>query len=68
MFKWIALLLGALLAVAIFVLLIVTWIASRRASIIVGGRYKMLQQRGMGFTDLLANTDAVIKLARQPQK
>ena len=37
-------------------------------TIIVGGRYKMLQQRGMSFTDLLANTDAVIKLARQPQK
>ena len=37
-------------------------------SIIVGGRYKMLQQRGMNFTDLLANTDAVIKLARQAQK
>lgn len=37
-------------------------------SIIVGGRYKMLQQRGMSFSDLLANTDAVIKLARQSQK
>lgn len=37
-------------------------------SIIVGGRYRMLQQRGMSFTDLLANTDAVIKLARQTQK
>lgn len=37
-------------------------------SIIVGGRYKMLQQRGMSFTDLLANTDAVIRLARQLQK
>ena len=37
-------------------------------SIIVGGRYKMLQQRGMNFSDLLANTDAVIRLARQPQK
>lgn len=37
-------------------------------SIIVGGRYKMLQQRGMNFSDLLANTDAVIKLARQAQK
>lgn len=37
-------------------------------SIIVGGRYKMLQQRGMSFTELLANTDAVIKLARQSQK
>lgn len=37
-------------------------------SIIVGGHYKMLQQRGMSFTDLLANTDAVIKLARQSQK
>ena len=34
-------------------------------SIIVGGRYKMLQQRGMNFNDLLANTDAVIKMARQ---
>lgn len=34
-------------------------------SIIVSGRYKMLQQRGMSFTDLLANTDAVIKLARR---
>lgn len=34
-------------------------------SIIVGGRYKMLQQRGMSFTDLLANTDAVIRLARK---
>lgn len=34
-------------------------------SIIVAGRYKMLQQRGMSFTDLLANTDAVIKLARR---
>ena len=37
-------------------------------TIIVGGRYKMLQQRGMSFTDLLANTDAVIKLARQSAK
>ena len=37
-------------------------------SIIVGGRYKMLQQRGASFSDLLANTDAVIKLARQSQK
>ena len=37
-------------------------------TIVVGGRYKMLQQRGMSFTDLLANTDAVIKLARQSQK
>ncbi|MEN9879988.1 MAG: thiol:disulfide interchange protein [Pseudomonadota bacterium] len=37
-------------------------------SIIVGGRYKMLQQRGMSFTDFLANTDAVIRLARQSQK
>ena len=37
-------------------------------SIIVGGRYKMLQQRGMSFTDLLANTEAVIRLARQSQK
>jgi protein dithiol oxidoreductase (disulfide-forming) len=34
-------------------------------SIIVGGRYKMLQQRGMNFNDLLANTDAVIRMARQ---
>lgn len=34
-------------------------------SIIVGGRYKMLQQRGMSFTDLLANTDAVVRLARK---
>ena len=37
-------------------------------SIIVGGRYKMLQQRGASFSDLLANTDAVIKLSRQAQK
>ena len=37
-------------------------------SIIVAGRYKMLQQRGMNFSDLLANTDAVIRLARQSQK
>jgi thiol:disulfide interchange protein DsbA len=37
-------------------------------SIVVGGRYKMLQQRGASFNDLLANTDAVIKLARQSQK
>ncbi len=37
-------------------------------SIIVGGRYKMLQPRGASFSDLLANTDAVIKLARQSQK
>lgn len=37
-------------------------------SIIVGGRYKMLQQRGASFSDLLVNTDAVIKLARQSQK
>lgn len=34
-------------------------------SIVVGGRYKMLQQRGMNFNDLLANTDAVIRLARK---
>jgi thiol:disulfide interchange protein DsbA len=34
-------------------------------SIIVGGRYKMLQQRGMNFNELLANTDAVIRMARQ---
>lgn len=34
-------------------------------SIIVGGRYKMLQPRGASFSDLLANTDAVIRLARQ---
>lgn len=33
--------------------------------IIVAGRYKMLQQRGMSFSDLLANTEAVIKLARK---
>lgn len=37
-------------------------------TIVVGGRYKMLQQRGMSFSELLANTDAVIKLARQSQK
>lgn len=37
-------------------------------SIIVGGRYKMLQQRGMNFSDLLANTEAVIKLALQNKK
>ena len=37
-------------------------------SIIVGGRYKMLQQRGMNFNDLLLNTDAVIKLAKQSGK
>ena len=37
-------------------------------SIIVGGRYKMLQQRGMNFNDLLLNTDAVIKLAKQSTK
>ena len=37
-------------------------------SIIVGGRYKMLQQRGMNFSDLLLNTDAVIKLAQQSKK
>ena len=37
-------------------------------SIIVAGRYKMLQQRGMNFSDLLANTEAVIRLARQSQK
>ena len=37
-------------------------------SIIVGGRYKMLQQRGMNFNDLLLNTDAVIKLAKQSAK
>ncbi len=37
-------------------------------SIIVGGRYKMVQQRGMSFSDLLANTDAVIKLAKQNVK
>ena len=37
-------------------------------SIIVAGRYKMLQQRGMNFSDLLDNTDAVIRLARQSQK
>ncbi len=34
-------------------------------SIVVGGRYKMLQQRGMNFNDLLANTDAVIRMARK---
>lgn len=37
-------------------------------TIVVGGHYKMLQQRGMNFTDLLANTDAVVKLARQSRK
>lgn len=37
-------------------------------TLIVGGHYKMLQQRGMSFNDLLANTDAVIRFARQPQK
>lgn len=37
-------------------------------NIIVGGRYKMLQQPNMSFKELLANTDAVIKLARQSQK
>lgn len=37
-------------------------------SIIVGGHYKMLQQRDASFGDLLANTDAVIRLARQSQK
>ena len=37
-------------------------------SLVVAGRYRMLQQRGMSFTDLLANTDAVIKLARDTQK
>ncbi len=37
-------------------------------SIIVAGHYKMLQQRDASFSDLLANTDAVIKLARQSQK
>lgn len=37
-------------------------------TIVVGGRYKMLQQRGMSFSELLANTDAVIKLARQSAK
>lgn len=37
-------------------------------SIVVGGRYKMLQQPSMSFTELLANTDAVIRLARQSQK
>lgn len=37
-------------------------------SIVVGGHYKMLQQRGMNFTDLLANTDAVIKMAQQGKK
>ena len=37
-------------------------------TIVVGGRYKMLQQRGTSFTDLLANTDAVIRLARQSAK
>lgn len=37
-------------------------------SIIVGGRYKMLQQAGMSFKELLANTDAVVRLARQTQK
>lgn len=36
MLKWIALLLGALLAVAILVLLIVTWIESRQASELAG--------------------------------
>lgn len=34
-------------------------------TLIVGGRYKMLHQQGMNFSDLLANTDAVVKLARQ---
>jgi thiol:disulfide interchange protein DsbA len=37
-------------------------------TLIVGGRYKMLQQPGMSFSALLANTDAVVKLARQTQK
>lgn len=37
-------------------------------TLIVGGRYKMLQQPGMSFSTLLANTDAVIRLARQSQK
>lgn len=37
-------------------------------SIVVAGHYKMLQQRDTNFSDLLANTDAVIKLARQSQK
>ena len=37
-------------------------------SIIVAGHYKMLQQRDTNFSDLLANADAVIKLARQSQK
>ena len=37
-------------------------------TIVVGGHYKMLQQRGMNFTDLLANTDTVVKLARQGRK
>lgn len=34
-------------------------------AIVVGGNYRMLSQRGMNFNDLLANTDAVIRLAFQ---
>ena len=37
-------------------------------TIVVGGRYKMFQQRGMSFSKLLTNTDAVIKLERKSAK